>query len=445
MKQQLREVRAAHKFDCMVCDFVTPAPNLDSLKGCVLFQHNVETMIWRRMQEHAPDPLRRAYFRLQAERMFRLEKKSYLEAAHVIAVSDADAPDDARYVRTTRDQVRADRRGYRLLPPGRSQLVPGRILGRTWSLSAPWTGCRTWMARNILSVKILPLIWRERPECTVTLVGRAPLEEVLALGRSDSRIRVTGTVPDVRPYLWGSQVSIVPLRIGGGTRLKIYESMAGGVPVVSTTVGAEGLDVKHPGNIRLADTAEAFAAECLETAERCTGPRPYGGGRSPSGHLAFFRGTVLHGISKRFSSGLRNVWNSGFFWTGRGQAGRSAKRSLVTAMTDAIAHRGPDDSGFFGGMPPRASRSASAASPSSICRRKATSPWPATEATGSLFFNGEIYNFQETAQGTGRARLPLSGPFRYRDHACRLRTVGHGCFSAPFLTGMFCVCLVESP
>ena len=83
-----------------------------------------------------------------------------------------------------------------------------------------------------------------------------------ALAR-DPLIQVTGTVPDIRPFLWGSQIAIVPLRIGGGTRLKIYEAMAAGVPVVSTSVGAEGLDVTHGVNILLADTAEAFADACL--------------------------------------------------------------------------------------------------------------------------------------------------------------------------------------
>jgi glycosyltransferase involved in cell wall biosynthesis len=84
---------------------------------------------------------------------------------------------------------------------------------------------------------------------------------------------VTGTVADVRPWLWGAKVSIVPLRIGGGTRLKIYESMAAGVPVVSTTVGAEGLDVRHGENIRIADTAEAFASECVDLLEDEPGRR----------------------------------------------------------------------------------------------------------------------------------------------------------------------------
>jgi glycosyltransferase involved in cell wall biosynthesis len=87
------------------------------------------------------------------------------------------------------------------------------------------------------------------------------------LALRDPLVRVTGTVPDIRPHLWSSAVSVVPLRIGGGTRLKIYESMAAKVPVVSTTIGAEGLSVHPPLDIRLADNPEDFAAHCLELLE----------------------------------------------------------------------------------------------------------------------------------------------------------------------------------
>lgn len=115
--------------------------------------------------------------------------------------------------------------------------------------------------------EILPLIRRRRPETTLAIVGRTPPPAIQALAAADRLITVTGTVPDVRPYLWGAQVSIVPLRIGGGTRLKIYESMAAHVPVVSTPIGAEGLSVEDPSNIRLACTPESFAAACLELLE----------------------------------------------------------------------------------------------------------------------------------------------------------------------------------
>jgi len=112
--------------------------------------------------------------------------------------------------------------------------------------------------------EILPLIRRQRPDCRVTIVGRKPPEEIKALSLADPLIEVTGTVPDVRPYLWRSAVSIVPLRVGGGTRLKIYESMAARTAVVSTSIGAEGLSIHPPDDIRLADTPEAFARECVQ-------------------------------------------------------------------------------------------------------------------------------------------------------------------------------------
>jgi polysaccharide biosynthesis protein PslH len=84
------------------------------------------------------------------------------------------------------------------------------------------------------------------------------------VAEQNAHITVTGTVRDVRPFLWQSAASIVPLRIGGGTRLKIFEAMAAGTAVVSTTIGAEGLPVTHGETIRIADSAETFAAECLE-------------------------------------------------------------------------------------------------------------------------------------------------------------------------------------
>ena len=88
--------------------------------------------------------------------------------------------------------------------------------------------------------EVLPLIRKRRPDCSLVIAGRRPTPDVQRLAERDSRIRVTGTVDDIRPYLWESAVSIVPLRIGGGTRLKIYEAMAAKIPVVSTSIGAEG-------------------------------------------------------------------------------------------------------------------------------------------------------------------------------------------------------------
>jgi len=95
------------------------------------------------------------------------------------------------------------------------------------------------------------------PELEVLIVGKSPVAEVAAYAQHDG-VTVTGSVPDVRPYYRQAWLQMVPLRIGGGTRLKIVESLAIGTPVVSTSIGAQGLALKHDDNILLADEAGSF-------------------------------------------------------------------------------------------------------------------------------------------------------------------------------------------
>jgi len=130
-----------------------------------------------------------------------------------------------------------------------------------------FTGSMDWLpnedAIRYFTEQIMPRIKREIPGVTLTVVGRNPYPGLLELARNDSSIIVTGCVDDVRPYMERAAVYVVPLRIGGGTRLKIYEAMAMEKPIVSTTIGAEGLPVKDGVELLLADTAESFAATVL--------------------------------------------------------------------------------------------------------------------------------------------------------------------------------------
>ncbi|MDB6131724.1 MAG: hypothetical protein JWM04_2831 [Verrucomicrobiales bacterium] len=106
-------------------------------------------------------------------------------------------------------------------------------------------------------------ILKQIPNLQVLIVGKSPIPEVKAYGEKPG-VHVTGGVPDVRPYYGQAWLQIVPLRIGGGTRLKIVESMALGTPVISTTIGAQGLDLIHKQDILLADTPETFITETVE-------------------------------------------------------------------------------------------------------------------------------------------------------------------------------------
>ncbi len=101
---------------------------------------------------------------------------------------------------------------------------------------------------------------KQVPELEVLVVGKQPTAEVLAYGQKPS-VTVTGSVPDVRPFYRRAWLQIVPLRIGGGTRLKIVESMAMGTPIISTTIGAQGLNLRHDHDILLADRAEDFVQQ----------------------------------------------------------------------------------------------------------------------------------------------------------------------------------------
>jgi len=249
---QVEALTRREGFDAVVCDFLASAENIPEPANSVLFQHNVESMIWKRHMEHAPTPWHRAFSRAQYKRILHYEGDVCRTAKKVIAVSEADA-----------------REMHSLYGASRIACVPTGVdieyfkppCGIQHTHDLVFLGAMDWRP-NIDGVQwfvssVLPLIRARRPDVSLAVVGRHGVPE------RDSRIHLTGTVDDVRPYLWRSAVSIVPLRIGGGTRLKIYEAMAARIPVVSTSVGAEGLDVRDGENIAIADSPRHFAERCL--------------------------------------------------------------------------------------------------------------------------------------------------------------------------------------
>jgi glycosyltransferase involved in cell wall biosynthesis len=277
MRAFLEDLIRQERFDCAVVDHLAPTSYFPDLPHAIFFQHNVETVIWRRHVEHVADPLRRAYFKLQADRMYLYERRVSQASGHIVAVSQTDADEMRRLFDVTRvTEIPTGVNIEYFLPPDHADASGGRGAGASacqGERSSPaadliFVGSMDWLP-NVDGVlyfvrEILPLIHQVRPETTLAIVGRTPPPKITQLAAADPRIQVTGTVPDIRPYLWSSAVAIVPLRIGGGTRLKIYEAMAAQIPVVSTTIGAEGLSVNPPQDIRLADTPANFAAQCLE-------------------------------------------------------------------------------------------------------------------------------------------------------------------------------------
>jgi glycosyltransferase involved in cell wall biosynthesis len=259
MRAFLADLIRKERFDRAVVDHLAPTSYFPDLEHSLFFQHNVETMIWRRSAEHAATPLRKLYFQMQAKRMFEYERRVSLAAGHIVAVSEEDAAAMRSLFGVTRVTPISTGVNLEYFAPPPDPAPHADIV---------FVGSMDWLA-NIDAVtwfvrEVLPLIRRERPAIRLAIVGRTPSHEILNLAADDPGILVTGTVPDVRPYLWGAKISVVPLRIGGGTRLKIYESMAAETAVVSTSVGAEGLEVRHPDNICIADTAGDLARHSLE-------------------------------------------------------------------------------------------------------------------------------------------------------------------------------------
>jgi glycosyltransferase involved in cell wall biosynthesis len=255
------------RFDLLICDYLAPMVNLLELPArpaipMLLFQHNVESVIFQRHAEAAAHPLKRAIYRRQWRMTECFDRQSAAFVDAQVAVSESDV-ETFRALGIT-NVLGAVPTGVdcayfqaRETPPAKPVLA---FLGAMdWEANQD---AARWFIREVL-----PLIRARVPATEFWMIGRNPPTAIAALAAADPGLRITGTVPDVRPPMAGASAMVLPLRIGGGTRIKIYEAMAMGVPVLSTTIGAEGLDVSHGENILLADTAEAMAREAIALLE----------------------------------------------------------------------------------------------------------------------------------------------------------------------------------
>ena len=257
MRREIVERDRQGAFDLLVCDFLAPAVNVPGslTMSAVLFQHNVEAMIWKRHYEVQTNPAKKAYLHGQWQKMRRFEREMCRRFDSVIAVSAED-----------REQMKNEYGAEAVfdVPTGVDVEFfrpSGKVKPRAHSLV--FTGSMDWLpnddAIRYFMREIMPLLKSKVPEVTLTVVGRNPAPALVDLSKEDPSLIITGRVDDVRPYMEDAAAYIVPLRIGGGTRLKIFEAMAMEKPLVSTTVGAEGLPLTSGVELLLADEPEAFA------------------------------------------------------------------------------------------------------------------------------------------------------------------------------------------
>jgi glycosyltransferase involved in cell wall biosynthesis len=226
----------------------------------VLFTHNVEAEIFARHVQVAKDPLRRLVWQNQLRKMRHFEGETLRRFDAVIAVSDRDQTQfEKQYgvnAETIPTGVDLDFFGYEA--PARDDANLNLVITASMDYYANIDGVRWFMEA------CWPHIAAAEPNARMTVVGRKP-DPGLVRAAADRNLpwTFTGFVDDVRPYVHNSAGYVIPLRVGGGTRIKAYEAMALGCPVVSTSVGMEGLQASPERDYLLADDPAVFAAAAV--------------------------------------------------------------------------------------------------------------------------------------------------------------------------------------
>jgi glycosyltransferase involved in cell wall biosynthesis len=261
LREEVERATAAGAADLCVADFLAAAPNVPIGGGAlptVLFAHNVEHMIWKRLAEVEGRGWRRFFLEIEWRKMRRYEARVCALARLTVAVSEVDRALLAAL---------APRARIRATPTGVDTRYFAPNGGPAAATGIVFTGSMDWFPNEDAILyfieAMLPMIRREAPGTPVTVVGRNPTPRLRAAAER-AGLTLTGTVDDVRPYMAEAAVYMVPLRVGGGTRLKIFEALAMGKAVVSTAVGAEGLPLEHGRHFLQADAPADFARSVVE-------------------------------------------------------------------------------------------------------------------------------------------------------------------------------------
>lgn len=270
---------ASDRFDLVHCEWTPYTENIRDLFGrlpSVLSAHNVEAQIWERYYQAETNLPKKIYIYIQWQKLLRYEAKAAQEYTKVMTVSEPDRDIFIKHYDCKRVTVVPNGVDEQYFTPLKAGIKP---------CSMVFTGSMDWRPNQdgvrYFIEEIFPLIKRQIPAATFTVVGRKPPQWLMDLAQRSEGVTVTGTVDDVRPYIVESALYVVPLRVGGGSRLKILEAMAMAKVVLSTTVGAEGLDVEDGKQILLRDTPQDFADAACKVLTNADSYADYGlAGRS---------------------------------------------------------------------------------------------------------------------------------------------------------------------
>jgi sugar transferase (PEP-CTERM/EpsH1 system associated) len=253
MQRTLDEVLGGRSFDIIQIEFPVMAMfRFDTDAVRILDAHNVEYEIFCRMWKNVKSPLRRFHYHREYQKFFNEEIAVCRKQDAIFVTSerdrqtlDADVPDVPKFV----------------VPNGvdATYFTPSPDPSEPWSLV--FSGLMSYVPNYdgmlYFLDEIFPRVLKDIPQAKLYIVGNKP-PKVLQK-RASRNIVVTGFVDDVRPFIRQSSVYVVPLRMGSGTRLKVLEAMAMKKPIVTTSIGCEGIDVRHEESALIADNPQEFA------------------------------------------------------------------------------------------------------------------------------------------------------------------------------------------
>jgi glycosyltransferase involved in cell wall biosynthesis len=261
MRNKVKEIIKRENIDLVHVDLLPLAVYSNEFEKLskILVNHNVESVRLYRWFKTEPNPAKKAFLGLQWLKLRSFERSSMGKFDACVVVSEKDK----QLLRSIGVQnklfVVPNGTDTKFFQPNNNKVVENSVL---------WLGHMDVHTNRDAVLyfwnKIYPILRKINPDVKMTFVGTTPPKEIADVARVDGRVRVTGFVDDIRPYIDEAAVMVVPIRIGSGTRLKILDAMAMGKAIVSTSVGCEGLEVNNGKDILVADNPEDFANKTLE-------------------------------------------------------------------------------------------------------------------------------------------------------------------------------------
>ncbi len=256
MIREIRKILETEKIDLVHVDMLPLMNYLDTFKGtkAILVDHNVESLLLKRQARHTNNIIGKIFFGIQYLKLCFFEKRMIGKANCCVAVSEQDKEVLLRMNKKASISVVPNGVDIDYFSPSKERNDRNKIV---------FVGGLNWFP-NLDGViffceQVLPIIEESVKEIEVVIIGKENPKFQYA-----KKIRQVGYVPDIRPYVQEAKVFFVPLRVGGGTRLKILDAMAMGKAIVSTSIGCEGLAVENGKHILIEDRADGFARRIIE-------------------------------------------------------------------------------------------------------------------------------------------------------------------------------------